>query len=58
MILSLLLTIALTAIGFGLMVGAWRRGQVPTELRGDWWQKFDRDLRAYMAHASMHGGEQ
>jgi hypothetical protein len=52
MILSLLLTIALLAVGLGVVVATWRRGQIPMEIRGDWWPKFDRAFRAYAAQAS------
>jgi hypothetical protein len=41
----LLLTVGILLIAFGLFRAAsWRR--TPTELRGDWWDRFERQFRA------------
>jgi hypothetical protein len=46
-------------VGIGLLVAllvgraalrVYRRRRIMAELRGDWWPRFERDLRTYMSH--------
>jgi hypothetical protein len=45
----LALVIVASAIGMWVIVSEVRRRRTPLELRGDWWERFERDFRAYAA---------
>jgi hypothetical protein len=36
-------------LGGYMLLSCWRRRRTPPELRGDWWEHFERQFRAYAA---------
>ena len=46
-VLLALAVIVLTAAATRLALPALRRWRMAAELRGDWWTRFERDLRTY-----------
>jgi hypothetical protein len=52
MILVIVLSVAVVALGAYLLVFGWRRRRTPRELRGHWWAEFKREFRAYAARAA------
>lgn len=52
MILAIAIAAVVLALGAGAIWSARRRAQVPVDLCGDWWPKFERQFRAY---AAEHG---
>jgi hypothetical protein len=46
-LLAALVIIAATIVGTYLIAGDIYRQRHPRELRGDWWESFEREFRAY-----------
>ena len=54
---ALLLTVGVLLIAYGLFRAAsWRR--TPSELRGDWWDRFERQFRAYSSVVELGEGQE
>jgi hypothetical protein len=46
-VLGLLILSVAVAVGIGLTVREARLRRTPEELRGDWWERFEREFRDY-----------
>jgi hypothetical protein len=46
------LAIIALAIGMWVIVTEFRNRRTPPELRGDWWERFEREFRAYAARSA------
>jgi hypothetical protein len=50
--------VALALVAVAIAVGAWaivteiHRRRTPPELRGDWWERFEHEFRAYAARST------
>jgi hypothetical protein len=52
MVLALVLVVVTVACGTCAIVATLRRLHTPPELRGDWWNEFEREFRAYARRAT------
>jgi hypothetical protein len=48
----ILVSIPSALLGGYVLLSGWRRRRTPPELRGDWWQQFEREFRAYVASSA------
>jgi hypothetical protein len=46
------LVILAAAIGLWVIFTEFRARRTPPELRGDWWERFEREFRAYAARST------
>ena len=47
MILAIVVVIAIVGLGSAFIVKTVRAHVTPSELRGDWWPRFEREFREY-----------
>jgi hypothetical protein len=56
MILLILIAVIVVAALLMKLAPAIRRHRLKAQLRGDWWERFERDLRGYERTLPPHGG--
>jgi hypothetical protein len=56
-ILLIVLGVAIVALGSRVLVPICRRRRTPPELRGEWWPRFESELRAYAERSRAAGDE-
>jgi hypothetical protein len=54
MLWAIMLVSLLLGLLVYLVLSEWHRRRTPPGLRGDWWQQFEREFRAYAANAEAN----